>query len=391
MVSTLTAWLRQRRDSDGWLLPTLVSLIGMGCAFALGLKMFRANDTAQYIQMLSGGGQAPWAYRILAVGIVKLLPFSVEINFFLLTWFSTLGTLLASYALFRAFGISIVPAIVTLFCLSVSFPLAFYLGTWGLIDPLANLFFVLGLYCIHERRYARAAVVIAVGVLAKETLLILLPLFWLRRIRERAPRAEWARDALSVAVVSALPLASFVLLRLLVHPVPGTLDIRNYDDLVRLWQVIWSYNTEGWGIVIRVGRELLRSYGLFWVTAFFGLLLQRKWRVECLYLIAAGFLLCTVAVDWSRMLATTFPGVFIPVAVFFEGIWRSNRQRTGVVVFLVTAAIVQCYLSLQAYASLDALGQTILVAGILAIFVLGALGSAYGFLGLRQPVMEHGG
>lgn len=345
-----------------------IFVVTMAAVYAVGPRDFMTGDTTHYVAMVRGdSAPAPFAYRVLTPTLVRLLPVPVGSGFFIVAYLSTLATLLAMFMLFRHLGVSSTAAAVTCVFLCLSYPLANYLARWGRIDPLANFFFALALLLILRRNFLPAALVIALGVLGKETLVLLIPiLLWHRLAGSRSePRAYLAAAALGL-----LPVASLFTVRSTVEPEPGSYTLESSEDLDEVLEQVWSYNVDQFGLPRRIARDLTKSYGFFWALAGLGLLTVHRLRLECLYLVAVGFLLCVVATDWARMLGTGFPGVFIPVAFFVDRI-RDSRGWRHLLTGFLTLSLAQCYLSLLIYRDLDRSGQLAMLVGQLLVVLLG--------------------
>ncbi len=345
-----------------------VFVLAMAAVFALGSHDCLTGDTIYYRAMIRGeAAPAPFAYRVLTPAIVAALPLPSSDGFLLVAFTATLGTLLIMRALFRHLGVSRAASNATTVFLCFSYPVANYLVHWERIDPLANFAFALALLLILRRRPVAAALVMTAGILAKETLLFLVPILFWHRIRSRLgePRAY-----AHAAVLCALPILTATGVRAVVDVAPESFTVDSPEDLALVWQTAWEYNVEQFGLAKRVVRELTKSYGFFWAFAACGLLLDRRLRLESLYLVAIGFLLCGFATDWARMLGTGFPGVFIPAAFFIDRLRDRSTWRPLLGGFLVLAA-AQCYLSFLIYRDLDRSGQLAMTAAILLVSLAG--------------------
>jgi hypothetical protein len=166
------------------------------------VRMEWQQDT--YLRILNHRMDAPHQYRPLPYGFVRLLelathdwPFAcVAYRWFFTTWF-----LWACYRLARLYhppgtALAAVAPAVLLYPLSV-------LYYWGqLTDPLSHALFVLSLVYLLEDRPGPLALSLALGVAAKETVVLLVPVhlacYWRRGLK------AWATTALlGVAAVAA--------------------------------------------------------------------------------------------------------------------------------------------------------------------------------------------
>jgi hypothetical protein len=148
-----------------------------------------------YLGILNRTADAPHRFRPLPYGFVRLLevmthdwPFScVAYRWFFTTWF-----LWACYRLARLYhgpaaSLFVLSLVVGLYPLSV-------LYYWGqLTDPLSHALFVLSLIYLLEDRPGPLALSLALGVAAKETVVLLVPVYlacsWRRGVKALATTA----------------------------------------------------------------------------------------------------------------------------------------------------------------------------------------------------------
>ena len=381
----LTATILNRESPRRLLVVAVWLAAALLAAFLAGPRAFSAGDTHRYVAMVAGETvPAPFAYRVLVPGIVRALPVGIETGFLITTALFSFLTLLVFHRLLRRIGAGEPAALITTAALAFAYPIAFYLGRWGLIEPAANLALVLALYCFFDDRPGWMALTVFVGVTAKESVLLLLPLLlWAVWRRGGPPVARLGYSAL--AVVPPLLLLAFLRARIPVEP--SVYDVAGPDDLRALWAFILDYNFTGYGFIPRLGREFLRSFGFFWTFALLGwrLVPERRTRAVCLYLVAVSVGLCVVATDWSRMLAFGFPGVFIPAAFLIRrGLAGAGGRWVAAALLLLSAA--QGYVALLSYEELGRFGRAGLVGGSVLLFAAGSLLAAY--LARARPKAE---
>ncbi len=360
-------------------------LAAMALVWLIGPREFVTGDTTHYLAMVAGeAAPAPFGYRPLAPAIIAALPTSPAAGFFLLAYAATLGTLLVLRALLRHLGVSPATATVSAVFLCLSYPVAGYLARWGRIDPLANFLLALSLLWILRRRLFAAAAAMAIGVLAKETLVFLVPILFLHRIRDRMrDRRAWA----GAVLLCSLPILSLVIARSTIEVDYGEYAVESPEDLGQAWERIWEYNVEDVGLTKRVARDLTKSYGFFWVLAALGLLTDRRLRLESLYLVAVGFALCVVATDWARMLGTGYPGIFIPAALLLDRFRATSRWRLLIAGFL-TLSVAQCYLSLLVFRELAGYDRLAMMVFQVLVVLAGAGLALWAYLDSRRPALE---
>jgi hypothetical protein len=337
-------------------IPVVVSMFALLIAYILGPKNFMAWDTRHYLEMVTGGtAPAPFAYRVLTPALVKALPIRPEWGFFFTTYLFSFGTLIVLYCAFRNLGSSRLAAGVTTMIVSLTYPIAFYLGNWGLVDPLANFLLALGFLCVINESFVSASVVVSLGVIAKETLLILAPLIFVCSIKHKS--GCLGRRFLTATLLSLPPFIAFGILRMSVSPLGG---VGNPADILSLWRISYTTNLDNYGLLSRLLREISRSYGFCWVMACFGLASRKDILGYSVYFVGVSLGLCLVATDWSRMLGVGFLGIFIPCSLYLEKI-RVLKHHLLFYGSLVLLSMVQCRVSLIGYESLSMHGKTVLV------------------------------
>lgn len=143
-------------------------------------------DEHQYLTLAQGGAVlAPFSYRLLTPLLARLLPFGLDTNFQVISFVGIWLTGVVMYVLARAFRF--VPP------LALGGALAFYtLPTVGMLagdpyltEPLLFLFLVLALWSLKTRHDRLFALVLALGLLNKETMLAVVPLWFVFRPRDR--------------------------------------------------------------------------------------------------------------------------------------------------------------------------------------------------------------
>ncbi len=355
----------------------------MAVVYVIGPREFVTGDTNHYLAMVRGElAPSPFAYRLATPAIVSALPWEPSVGFFLIASAATFGTLWVMRAIFRHLGVSAAASTVTAVLLCFSFPVAHYLAQWGRIDALANFFFALSLLLILRRLFLPAALVMALGILVKESLLFLLPILVWHRIRGRLREP---RSYASAVLLSALPILTWASVRATAEIREWSFVVDSPEDLVLVVQSSWDYNVEQFGLARRVARDLTKSYSFVWALAAFGLLIDRRLRLENLYLVVIGFLLCFVAGDWARMLGTGFPGIFIPAAFFVDRLSKSRSPRP-VIAGLLSLSVLHCYLALLIYRDLPRPGQIALVVGELTVLLAGVGLAVWGYLETSRRV-----
>lgn len=288
----------------------LGGLLALGLvAFALGGDDVGPHDPAIYLAMardpLVAYVLAPFRFRVGTPLLVAALPVSEETGFHLVTWAGLLGAALVVRRTTAAIaGARRGRAAALLFVTSGAVLIA--VRTPYASEPLALLATAGALELGRRRSWAVAGLVIAGGVLAREsTLFALVPLAAWAVATERGWRAR-ARAGAWVAVPG-------IAVYLLLHRTPllyGVVPTERIQTPAEVWR--WNRSEPG-GIVRYLVAAALGSLGLLW------LLLPRAWRrgdrwVRCSLLLLAPLLASTqLATDWGRVVG--FAAVVVAPAV----------------------------------------------------------------------------
>jgi hypothetical protein len=160
-----------------WLLSAVgLTVVGLAILMALIPAAPMTGDGQYYIQFVRNGlqhGASSWhERRLLGPLIVRALPLDAQDGFFVLTTLSLAATSLLTWQANRTLLKSEARALVAIPLLFGTFVVAPNLREFGLVDPLAWVF-VAGVWLATvQRRWYTAAAIAAVGVVAKEVVVL---------------------------------------------------------------------------------------------------------------------------------------------------------------------------------------------------------------------------
>jgi len=156
---------------------------------------------------------APFCWRVGTPALAAALPFDIERSFMILNYLALWMTGVAMFYLARRFGFSKTTAFTGMVAFfSIGWVVKANLYNIFKPDPLAFLFVTLTIYCIVDRRDVLYTVLLAVGVLFKESVIIVAPLYYTLR----ADRLLDFRLLLRAIILSLPAVAVFVAIRLLI-------------------------------------------------------------------------------------------------------------------------------------------------------------------------------
>lgn len=152
---------------------------------------------------------APWCFRVLVPGVAALLPVPLEVGFPAISWTSTALALWLLALLLQRWGLSWGSSVLGMLLYAAVFwsvKFSFYSPFY--IDSVAQLLLLGTLYAWERKAYRVVTALLIVGVLAKESLALLLPVFAFTLVRSGAwaGRNRWFLLSLvSVAISLAIP------------------------------------------------------------------------------------------------------------------------------------------------------------------------------------------
>ena len=159
----------------------------------------------------------PPAYRLLGPYLVGLLPVPETAGFYLVAIVASLALVLLAYALFRALGLTPLVATVTVILFAFN-RFWFGLTVWDYFqinDLLSLVWIVIMFLAMMKDRWALFGGVLVLGVLTRETALLMAPVAFVYLWERKELAGKWRRFALAV-----IPgVVAFLLIRLLV-PAP---------------------------------------------------------------------------------------------------------------------------------------------------------------------------
>lgn len=247
------------------LTPFTLLFLSLALASGLGLLHWRMVDVhnldfmrSWHSAIIEGRGPYPDQYRFLvfflAEGLVRLgLPVTGAHS--LLRLLFTSASLYVFYR-YLAGWFSPMTSLLGFFMLAAVLPLTYLFYRMQVTDPLNLLIWILALWAMRDRRDLALYSLIAVGMLNRETV-ILIPVLYACVRAGTAPLRAWLPHALALALLAAGMYAGLRLLFGLREPYVGS-GLASLPDF-------WRFNARHWA-------------GWVQVLAFFNLALIFAWR-----------------------------------------------------------------------------------------------------------------
>jgi len=160
----------------------------------------------------------PFAYRLLGPFVVGILPFSEQLGFRLLAVIASFVLVFLFYRYLRASGIS---GRAALFAVAMFISNRYFFGffVWDyfqLNDILSLIALIILFKAAEQRSWLTFSVALLIGLLARETPLLMIPVTAFLLIEQKASRLEWRRF-----LMAALPAVCLFFATRLVVPISG--------------------------------------------------------------------------------------------------------------------------------------------------------------------------
>lgn len=293
--------------------------------------------------------QNPYAYRRMTPYVVRLM--TQHANWgenFIWGLITVVGQTLAQWLFFlmcwRTFRLGRYMSVLGVLLLATTYwYTAFTYQSIWLVDPLANAFMVGGLWLLFARQYVWFVLVILVGMINKESVLFLAPLYpvfeIMRHRRWNVPQVWRAVGALLVIVIGYSAYQHYVVRHVGVdttNPLAGVQG--TFVDNVTFISAASHHTLDqfygGWFAVF---------YVLWFVVMYAWYLAWRRdgWldrlTVTGIYLTAAITLTTFLVVDMPRAFSVLAPIIILTSVVMLASM-RASQRRYGLVVLFVYAA-----------------------------------------------------
>lgn len=292
---------------------------------------------------------APYCWRILVPWLAKAFPASLQVGFLSVTTAALIATGPATFALVRATGGSRPAAFAMVLAFySLGWAARYTLADFWIPDATAMLGTVVSVWLIVTKRWWAACLVLAVGVLAKESVLFAGALAFTWHLRGWRDWQTVRRALLLVAPAILLLIG----LRLAVQPENGNADYiaTMPSQIARFPELFgeYSYSQRYTDIVVNdrwahrelhdLDRYLFDSFGLpLLVVGVAGTITDRKRAVRLLPFVVLVYIQLLFATDTQRLLVLAFPVLAI---LGGGGIgWLAKHMRLPETAFVVVFAV----------------------------------------------------
>lgn len=330
--------------------------------------------------------EAPFCWRLLPPAIVRYSPFAVHTSYFLLSFISLWGASIILYLIlfrlgydrvFRWFGL--------LLFASAVYAVRMNLIEFAAVDPPAFLFMTLAIYAALRKRRWLFILATILGVLSKELVFAVLPL-WFTINRTESLHSKKSRRLFIEATAVGLPaLLTYAVLRLLIVPENGHehfLLILGAPKF-RLDTFLGTFYTLNKPLIedppqvlvgaINMYRLTLGALGPLLLLMLYGFRYLQPRLSQYWPFIALIILQVFIAYDHERLIAAGFPAFIILTVHVSQAITQRKHLRTEL--FLLLSALLytsQLFMVATHYQQTyySVVVQTIITAGFILLVML---------------------
>ena len=267
---------------------------------------------------------APYCWRLFAPFLVYLLPFTIQTGFLIITFSSIIISAVLMYLIAKhLFDNLYYPWISLLAYFSFIYVVRVNVIEFISVDSLAFLFVLLSIFAIYKKNKALFVVSTILGILTKEILFIVFPLYFSINYTSKQSRKYYLHLIYETFILSLPAMFAYLLLRIIVVP-NGSY---NYLDMLvnatkyRVDSVLGLFSTLNKSLFAKQNNfensliNIYRiSFGAIGPTLFFIILKARKNRNIVLRLsplIVLSFLQIFIAGDNERLVAVGFPAYIL--------------------------------------------------------------------------------
>ncbi len=204
-----------------YLLIATITAILLAGKIDYSLPQYSGIDLFKYKQMaLSAPGinleiPHPYVYRIFIPWLAGMLPFGIDVSFYILNLLALSGLSFIVFEFILFFGVNYKPA----FFATVAFLFNRYFyqflafDYFQASDTFSYFLFILSFLMLSKKKYFSFAIIATLGILTREIALLIIPVGFAYLLEKNAPR----KDYISFTAVSFLIIFIFIAVRLAIQ------------------------------------------------------------------------------------------------------------------------------------------------------------------------------
>lgn len=314
------------------LLVALVTLIGLALLWVRTDRMTYSHphfanswDHHKYIYMaktaLFNFHIAPFGWRILTPFLARILPFEIHVNFSIIAFVSLWGTAILMYSVLKEMRFEPVLSFVgSLLFIALGWATRYNMYDFWLPDPLGFLFLTAALLSLLQKKTFLFSLLLAIGVLAKESVLFVAPLYYTFNTKRWLDFRLFIRSLFVIAPA----LITLFLVRIAIPPLNGNAEYlatipQNCGDPYP-YNVVFLFKKIGLPRLQNLSGRLWEFTGGTFGTSIlflslFGMRKSLSFLIRAFPLVFFAYFSILFATNTSRLIVWAFPAV-IPLALY---------------------------------------------------------------------------
>lgn len=275
--------------------------------------------------------EPPWGYRILVPHLASALPFGLRLNFMIISYLSFVMINLILFYWLRKEHLSVLKS----FCCCLFYTFS-YAGVYNIhnfvhVGFFEHLLLLLGFIAIYKNKFLPLFLVILIGSFAKETLILLIPLYLIVNFH----KSEWQETSLKTLMLSLLYLCIFYLIRASNLLYINKVTLSSY---VNFYSRQWLYDAYC-STPINTVKMLTSAFAVWIPLAILGFLFSdRRSRLLTLFIPFSAAMII-IGGDAERAVAISFPAFLL----LMSNLFRICKDKEVIALLLINVLVFLAY------------------------------------------------
>jgi len=308
-------------------------------------------------------GEPPFSWRILQPLIVNILPFELTISFFILSFgalfFSGIILYKILFQITKNFQSSLIGMV---FFLSIVWAIRFNIIEFWYPESLLYFFMLLSVYAVYKQNKILLSIVLMLGVLTKETMIVVFPLYYFINIKGELFKKFNSKLFIDNVIICLPALSAYLALMLLTSKTSiyhYSLNWINEVFLHRLEILIGIKSSlqhnlvddQSWFLTFLINwyRLAFGAFGGFFLIMFFNLKETKNVLSAYLPLILFSYLQLFIAYDIERLIVISFFPIILGTVKVIGSLVEKGININYFVLYALSLFIVQLFFTKDFY------------------------------------------
>jgi hypothetical protein len=325
-----------------WIIALSIISIGLSGQIAYWMPEFSNMDQLHYRNMALAAPELnfdtiqPFVYRILAPWLAGIIPINLELSFYFINLFALIGLALLMYKFLVEFKLEQRTAFALTSCFVFN-RYFFQFLAWDyfqIVDSLSLIIIIYSFFLIKSKNWLALSFFLIIGVLIKETVLIIIPtayayLYWNKSSRN---------DYIQLTMASFSSIIVFILPRVLIHPAGGE------DIITQLTTGIPRFFT-----FEAIIKKFIIAFTPFGLVPFFFNKTLKEFILRYKYVVVYFGLVVFVSAfgDFERLMAPFAPFYLLFLGEVIQKFLKEKDNKAGLKTFLLYMMAISFVASLH--------------------------------------------